>query len=90
MASYFTVSPEDAIWRRVEIEPTDHNRLRYANEPAWVAHSDGTRLVTRLAEKTARGEIPFDLARHINAIQGALKSGENLSELIAAEGMGTR
>ena len=78
--------PDVVVWRRVEIEFADHVRLRYANKTTWVPLSDGTRLVTRLAEKVARGEVPSDPADHINAIQDLLTAGKQLPELIAAEG----
>ena len=78
--------PDDVTWRRVEIEPTDHGRLRYANAPPWMQLSDGTRLVARLAGKLLSGAIPPDPANYVKGIQSALVAGEKLPELIAGEG----
>jgi len=78
--------PDDVVWRRVAIDPTDHGRLMYANSPPWVELSDGTRLVKRLAEKLVGAAIPPDPADHIRAVQTTLKAGKKLPELIAAEG----
>lgn len=80
--------PDDVAWRRTEIEPTDHERLRFANVPEWVQLSDETRLVGQLARKLSDDAIPPDLVGHIKAIQNALTAGKQLPELIAAEGSG--
>lgn len=81
----FSGFPDDITWRRVEMEPTDYPRLRFAREPNWIRFSDETRLVTLVAEKVANGELPPDPSAHIGAIQNALKEGKTFPELIAAE-----
>jgi hypothetical protein len=38
--------PSDIMWPRVLIEQSDYPRLKYMNDPSWVAFSGGSRLVT--------------------------------------------
>jgi hypothetical protein len=38
--------PHNVQWRRVLLDQTDLSKLKYANEPSWVALSSGTRLVS--------------------------------------------
>ena len=82
----FTGFPEDAAWRRVEIEPHEICRLRYAKYKDWVVFSGGTRKPSDLVAKMARDQIPFEDAKRFRAIQDAIARGKQFPELIAAEG----
>jgi hypothetical protein len=85
----FTGFPKDVEWRRVELEHTDLDRLRYiAKEEHWDMYSEGTRQPKRVVDKIARGDLP-DLAQKVGAIQEKLRCGETLPELVAVEGKGT-
>lgn len=75
--------PVDVTWRRVTLEATDLETLRYANYPTWVDLSDGTRLVSVGARNFS--QRPDDPATyHINAIAEALRNGVRFPELIVA------
>ena len=78
--------PADVVYRRIKLEPHEVDKLKYANEPAWVEMSDGTRKPLQLVEKLNRGEIAPNPADHIRAIQQALTEGKKFPELIAVEG----
>jgi hypothetical protein len=84
-SALFAGFPRAVTWRRVELEETDLNRLRYLNYPEWVSHSEETRLPRRVADRIARGELR-DLAKKVIGIQERLKRGETLLELVAVEG----
>lgn len=89
-AVLFQWFPTDVVWRRVLIEPQDHGRLLFADKTGWVALSDGTRLVRRLAEKIALGQAPPDPADRVTAIQQALCAGTIYPELIAVQANGDK
>jgi hypothetical protein len=80
--------PANVRWRRVEVEPHELARLKYAKERIWLRLSDDTRSVLRCVEKMERGELPQDPAVHIRAIQALLQTGKNFPELVAVEGQG--
>lgn len=81
----FTGFPGDTAWRRVQIEPTDHQYLLYAKEPSWIQMSDGTRLVARVAEKIALSQLTCDTADHVKAIQDKLQAGKQYPEIIGVQ-----
>jgi hypothetical protein len=85
----FTAFPKNVKWRRVELEPAElAGRLRYVRSAEWLPLSDGTRQPRRVVEKIARGEVPAPFAQKVACIQGSLKLGELLPELVAVEGDG--
>lgn len=73
----------NSVWRRVEIEPTDHNRLKYIKTTEWETQSDESRLVVRFADKISSGHVSPD---KILAIREALKAETVLPELIVVTG----
>lgn len=84
----FTGFPTNVRWRHVELEPTEHGRLKYARDAGWDRHSDGTLSVMRCAEKMERNEVPPDPADHIRMVQRLLTDGRTFPEIIAVEGKG--
>jgi len=92
----FSGFPSEVQWQLVEIQKSDHARLKFANEANWVRLTAGSRMVTDLAERVTRGEAPDDPAEHVRAVQKALVDGLSLppivlvlgddSELILVEG----
>ena len=77
--------PSDAAWRRIELEPSELDKLKYANEASWVQMSDGTRKPSRLVEKLKSGQLPNELTARIRAIQLRYEEGLTFPDLIAAE-----
>jgi hypothetical protein len=82
----FAGFPKDAVWRRVEIEPHETGRLRYARYKDWVVFSGGTRKPSDLVANLSRGQVPIEDAKRFRAIQDAIVQGRRFPELIAAEG----
>ena len=79
--------PGDVAWRRVQIEPADHKRLRVANYPPLVKLTEGTRTVSVLADRIPKGEITDGPAERVEAVQKALTAGNRFPELICVEGL---
>ena len=82
----FSGFPLDAVWRRVAIEPHELDRLRYANEPHWLAFSDHTRRPSRMVANLSTDKVPKEDADRVLAIRDAINRGHRFPELIAAEG----
>ena len=85
--------PNGAVWRRVELEPTDLSRLRYVKSIEWLEISDGTRLPQRAVEMLDGGQRTdgahlANAALKVAGIKKSLESGERLFELVAVEGQG--
>jgi hypothetical protein len=85
-SALFSDFPTDVSWRRVELEPREHDRLLYAREEHWIAMSGKTRRPDRLIERMRRGELPADFVNGVTAIQEQLRRGRRYPELIVAEG----
>jgi hypothetical protein len=85
---FFIGFPKKVNWRRVELQPTDFQRLVYiANEPSWDGYSQKTRSPQLVADRFSRGELP-DLAPKVGAIREKLERNETFPELVAVEGEG--
>jgi hypothetical protein len=85
-AYLFIGFPQDVRWRFVDLEPHDHENLFFAREPSWIALSEGTRSVERLARRIARLEERGDTADRVCAIQKDLTNGKIMAPLITVEG----
>jgi hypothetical protein len=81
----FAGFPNDVVWRRVLLEPSEHVVLKYANYPTWVDLSGGTRLVMDGAKNVERMGVNDEPRIHIEAIQRALQGGRKFAPLIAVE-----
>jgi hypothetical protein len=74
--------PSDIAWRRVDIEHSELDRLRYANYADWTALSGGTRRVVDAVEHVASSSD----AKRVEPIKGIakrLRAGHRFAELIA-------
>ena len=83
----FTGFPSNVVWRRVELEGRDLDRLKYVRSLEWMPRSRGTRLPQTVADRIASGELP-DIAQKVADIQETLRRGETLHELVGVEGEG--
>ncbi len=89
--------PLDASWRRVTLETSDLQAMRYINDDLadrhWMNLSEGTRLIAdgarnfckRLAVPTTAHDAFTEAIQPITFIAAALRSGKRLPDLIAAE-----
>lgn len=84
-AALFTGFPSDVIWQRVLIEQSDYPRLKYMNDPSWVAFSGGSRLVTEGAKHLERTEENRDPKPNVNGILRRIGEGRRLAPLIAVQ-----
>jgi hypothetical protein len=80
--------PGDMVWRYVQLEVRDFNRMRYINDIAtprqlWHKLTGGTRLVTDGARNYVKSP-PAGLS-HIADVLAGFRSGEAFQPLIAAE-----
>ncbi len=81
----FTGFPEDAKWRRVDLEPSDWIKTKYANYPTWVTLSGGTRIVAHGAHNINSIPATEDANKNIEQIVTALKNGRRYPELIGVD-----
>jgi len=73
-------------WHRVQLEPGDFQRMRYAKEETTLVPLSGpSRLVTEGARNFQAGVPAAAPMIHIAAIVEAVKRGERFPELIAAQ-----
>jgi hypothetical protein len=77
--------PDDAKWRRVELEPADLSRLRYCADQSWKNVSNETRDPAVVAQRIARGELAGSNLADVIAIQKRLRQNDRLAELLIAE-----
>jgi hypothetical protein len=77
----FTGFPSDIEWRRVLLEPTDFETLRYARHETWVILSGGTRLVS-VGARNLSGRAD---TQQVGEILAAMRNGACFAELIAVE-----
>lgn len=82
----FSGFPSDVVWRRVGIEPTDWNMVKYANHSTWVTLSGGTRIVADGAKNIDFLAAAEDANKNIKAVADDLRSGKRYAELIGVEG----
>jgi hypothetical protein len=85
----FTRFPLDVQWRRVGLEPTDLQVIRYIKDtvtaaPNWTNLSNGTRLVCEGAS-SVRQQSSDPLFQQIVAIAEGIRDGIRFPALIAAE-----
>jgi hypothetical protein len=74
--------PVDVTWRRTALEPTDLAKLRYANYPAWVKLSGGTRRVMDGAANVDSIDLGDGTNAHILAVAADVRTGKRYPELI--------
>jgi hypothetical protein len=85
----FTRFPLDVEWRRVDLEPTDLQVIRYIKDtvtatPNWTNLSNGTRLVCEGA-RSVRQHSSNPLFQQIIAIAERIRDGARFPPLIAAQ-----
>ncbi len=85
----FTRFPLDVLWRRVDLEPTDLQVIRYIKDtvtatPNWTNLSNGTRLVCEGA-RSVRQQSSNPLFQQIVAIAEEIRNGVRFPALIAAQ-----
>jgi hypothetical protein len=78
--------PPGVQWRRVGLEPTDWNKVKYANYPTWVSLSGGTRVVADGA-KNIDSVLVEDANENIKAVAAGVRSGKRYAELIGVDGV---
>lgn len=79
----FTGFPVAVVWHRIILEQAELPKLKYANHPAWVRLSGGTRLVVDGARSLRSPENPVEAAfAHIPAIVEDVKGGMRYPPLI--------
>jgi hypothetical protein len=76
--------PQDVRWRKIEIEPDDFGKLKYANYETWVQLSGGSRLVVDGA-KNIENVVVEDANRNITAVVDSLRCGKRYPPLIAVK-----
>lgn len=88
--SLFRGFPRSVEWRRVEVEPEDQELLRFIREKNWLRFTHGSRKPQDLWRRIAAGDpdVQNDPGNRIMPIRARLERGENLQELISAEGEG--
>jgi hypothetical protein len=74
--------PADVTWRRIALEPTDLAKLKYANYPAWVKLSGGTRRVVDGAANLDSIDLGDGTNAHILAVAADVRAGKRYPELI--------
>jgi hypothetical protein len=74
--------PHDAQWRRVSVEPSDFDRLRYANCQPFLTLTDGARSVNIGASNYKR---VAEFAPRVDSIARKIGAGLSASELILVE-----
>lgn len=80
----FAGFPRDVTWRRVGIEPTDWAVFTYANDPAWVKLSGGTRRLIDGANNID-SIIAGNANENIKSLVTRIKQGKKYPPLIAVE-----
>jgi hypothetical protein len=84
----FAGFPRDVTWRRVELDTSDFETMRYINDAnagsRSVNLSNGTRLVS-VGAANLRLQLPDPDTQHITAIAQALRNGLGFPPLIAAQ-----
>jgi hypothetical protein len=84
----FTGFPEDVQWRRVELEPGDFGRVRYARFSTWLDLSGGTRRVIDGAANLDTVTAAENANANVRAVAARLAAGETFPELILVEAAG--
>jgi hypothetical protein len=84
-ALLFIGFPRDVIWRSVLIDRGDYAKLKYMNDPSWVALSSGSRLVIDGAKNLEWTEDNRDPKPNVSGILRRLSEGESLAPLIGVE-----
>ncbi len=74
--------PQDTTWRRVQLVPSDFQRLRYINCAPFPQLTDDTRSVEIGARNYPRDE---GLARRVDDLLRAIERGASMQELILVE-----
>jgi hypothetical protein len=78
--------PVDVNWRRIALESTDLPKLRYANYPAWLKLSGGTRRVIDGAANINLIDLGDGTNAHILAVAADVRIGKKYPELIGVAG----
>jgi hypothetical protein len=84
----FTDFPKDVQWRRVGLETKDLDKLKYANYPAWIVLSGGTRYVVDGARNVDTIDAGENINANIKALALVIRKGGVFPELIVAQGNG--
>jgi hypothetical protein len=84
----FTGFPQNAQWRRADLEPTELHRLKYANFETWTTLSGGSRLVVDGAQNIDTIQTGENADANIKAVAEQLKLGNRYPELIVVQGQG--
>jgi len=78
----FAGFPNDVLWRRVGLESTDWNTIKYANHSTWLTVSGGTRIVADGANNIDSVAAAENANQNIKAVADALRNGKRYAELI--------
>jgi hypothetical protein len=74
--------PTDTTWRRVQLDPSDFQRLNYLNCPPFPELTDGTCSVAAGARNYPRNK---ELALRVDDVVQAIERGASTQELILVE-----
>jgi hypothetical protein len=84
----FEQFPDDVHWSRVTLHISDLEQLKYANFPAWVELSGGTRLVGdgahNIGSKRVWNQDSF-INDNVKAVAEALRQGAQFPEIVLVE-----
>jgi hypothetical protein len=81
-AALFRGFPTDTTWRRVQLDPSDFQKLNYLNSPPFPELTDGTRSVEVGARNYRRDG---ELALRVDDVMQAIERGVSMQELIVVE-----
>jgi hypothetical protein len=81
-AALFRGFPTDTTWRRVQLDPSDFQRLNYLNYPPFPKLTDGTCSV-EVGARNYRHD--GELAQRVDDVVQAIERGVSIQELILVE-----
>ena len=79
--------PSDVLWYRMSLRHQDIAKLRYANLPAWVRLSGGTRRIADGANNVGLVHVNDNINRHIEEIATEIEKGRVFPDLICADAL---
>jgi hypothetical protein len=82
----FVGFPDDVAWTRATVDLAELGKMKYANYPAWIMLSHGSRLVGDGASNLETIEAPENVNSNIRAVAQRIKNGDRFPELIVVEG----